>query len=461
MKALPRPALVAACCLALAWRATAAAPDTNAASAVPPHADQDKSLAEATDMKALLKRARDAINSARKAEELDPVLFDMQKYQNNGFQGFGMGATVAPENQQLLQQIFSAVEFTKQWQNYLSHVNSGNTQQARNDLQMLSMNNFGPSLIARSRILALMSGEETFGAAGNAPATAAAVPEAQKIIDGIATLDDLKTALGKLNDLAQQDSLAREYAQHLQPMEEVYEDLKNGLPTSVNVDFMGGLTGAGVSAKANSLLLKFVLQHYFESYKGAPPADDETAAAYATRVRNDALAGQDWALLKKALEVHAWFFRNVAVGAVPDNDAAGLDKMITGLNQQKAGQYGLAVESFQNALNSGSLYVPAQFIGAQLDAIKRDHPSDYDSGMEAFLTPQAPAQPVYFQQGANPSYNAAANAIRRRRANAYPTTTSGMNSPTLAFPGTKPTPIPESAAPAPGTNAAPASAKPQ
>ena len=427
MRTVPRPVLVAACCLAMAATAPASAPDAPISS--PPHTAPDKNDTQAAEMKAELQRAKDAVNAAKKAEDLDPILFDLQKYENNGVGG----PTVAPDNQDLQQQLIGALEFTKQWQNYLSHLASGQGDQARNDLQALVQNNFGASLIPRSRLLALMNGQQAPAAANNAPAPAPEVPEAQKIIDGINTLDDLQPALGKLNDLAPQDELARGDAQCLAPMVEVYGDLKNGLPTSVNIDFMGGLTGAGVSIKANSMLLKFILQHYFDTYKGAPPRDDETPATYTARVKTDALAGQDWTLLKKALTAHAYLYRNVAAGASPDDEAVGLDHMITGLNQQQAGQYSLAVESFLDALKAGSLDIPAKFIGEQLDGIKRDHSAAYDVGMQAYLSPVMPGNPYF--PGMNPAlYNP---AFRNRFFPGQPPGFPSTQSPALQIPGTK------------------------
>jgi len=418
MKTVPRVVL-AACCLALAATARASAPN---AIASPPQTAPDKNDAQATEMKAELQHAKDVVNSAKKAEDLDPVLFDLQKYENNG-----MGSlAIAPSNLDLQRELIGALEFTKQWQSYLTHLAAGDFNQTRNDLQALSQNQFGPGLIPRSRILELIQNPPVPVPAGDAPAPE--VSAAQKIVDGINTLDDLPTALTKLNDLAAQDEIAREYAQHLSPMVEVYEDLKNGLPTSVNIDFMGGLSGAGISVKANSLLLKFILQHYFDTYKGAPPRDDETPATYTARVKTDALAGQDWALLKKALTAHAYLYRNVAMGGAPDDESAGLDRMITGLNQQQAGQYALAVGSFLDALKAGSLDVPASFIGAQLDALKRDHAAEYDAGMEAYLSPVMPGNP--YSPGMNSAF----------RSRSFPGQTSGLRvppNPTLQIPGTK------------------------
>src|ERR1700761_2403625 len=82
MKTVPRPVLVATCCLAFTATAAASAPDAPVAS--PPHTAPDKNETQATDMKAELQRAKDAVNSAKKPEELDPILFDLQKYENNG-----------------------------------------------------------------------------------------------------------------------------------------------------------------------------------------------------------------------------------------------------------------------------------------------------------------------------------------------------------------------------------------
>ena len=447
MKALLRPATTAVLCTVFVVSAAASAPDadiSNLGSA--PNAHEQKGDAEAVAMKAELEHVKEAVNAARKPEDLDPLLFELQKYQNNGING-----TFTPENQELVQQLVGALEFTKQWQNYLSHTASGQTDQARNDLSSLSQNNFGLGIIPRSRILALLAGQAA-APTGNAPAPTPPVTDAQKIVDGINTLDDLESALGRLNSLASQDGLARDYAQHLAPMVEIYDDLKNGLPTNVSINFMGDVTGPGISAKANSMLLKFILQHYFDTYAGAPPAERETPAAYSSRVKNDALTGRDWPLLKKTLTVHAYLFRNVAgLGGAADNEAAGLDDMITGINQDEAGQYALAVASFQTALKAGSLDIPAKFIGEKLDAIKRDHPAEYDAGMETFLAPPAPQ----YYPGMNPALYYSMNPALRYRLGmpGFPGNLPAQQSPVISIPAAK------TNAPAPTTSAPSAAPK--
>ncbi len=355
MKAPARLALAAAFgATLLATPASAAPPVPN----VPPAANTKDD--DVTQMRAQLQRTKDAVNAAKKPEDLDPVLFDLQKYENNGF-GFGgaVSGDFTPEKQRLYQQLVSAAEFTKSWQSYLSHTATGQADQARNDLYSLLQNNYGSGLMPRSHLLALQAGQQAPPVAANGAAVQPVVAEAQKIIDGINTLDDMQGALEQLNSRGQEDALAREDAQHLAPMVEAYGDLKHGLPTNVSIDFMGGVTGAGVSIKVNSLLLKFILQHYFDTYKGPPPRDDETPADYAQRVKSDALAGSDLVLLKKALTVHSWMFRNVT-NATPDDETAGFDDLTSGINQQAAGQYAQAVVAYLRALKSGNPQHPRQ-----------------------------------------------------------------------------------------------------
>jgi hypothetical protein len=426
MKSLSLLVVAAAAGMLLTIPATGTVPDVSSGFSPPPSAGPDKSGDEATQIKALLQRVRETVNTAKKPEDLDPVIFEMQKYQNNGF---GFNPMVAAGNQEHLPQIFAALEFTKQWQNYLSHMAAGETEQAHNDLSQLSQNNYGASLIPRSRLLALMAVPAS-PPPDNATVAAPATGDAQKIVDSIHTLDDLEPALGKLNEIAAQDGAAREYAQRLAPMVEVYGDLKNGLPTSVDIDFMGNVTGAGISASVNIMLLNFILQRYFDSYTGAPPAADETPAAYTHRVLNDALAGQDWILLKKALNAHEYLSRNVAAGGT-DDETTGFDQMITGINQQTARQFSLAVTSYLTALKSANIRIPAKFIGNQLEAIKRDHPSDYDAGMTAYLNPPMPEMPQ-MQPGMNPGLY----YMMMQRARA------GMPMPPGFFPGASPYPAP-------------------
>lgn len=444
MKALLPAALAVALCLTLEIPASASPPSADISTlGSSPAAEQKKDDATTAKMKAEFQHLRGLVNAAKKPEDLDPVLFDLQKYENGNFL-----SGITPDNQELYQQLVGGVQFAKEWQNYLSHMATGQTDMARSDLSSLSQNNYGAGLIPRSRILALLANPP-------APNPGDATPVANngldywKMIEAMNSLDDLEPTLDRLNALSANDATARGYAERLAPMVEIYGDLKSGLPTSVNINFMGGTEGAGATAKINALLMNFILAHYFDTYKGAPPADNETPAAYVTRVKNDAFAGQDWPLLKKALTAHAFLYRNIAAASgAPDNETAGFDDLVAGINQEEAGQYALAVASFQDALKAGSLDIPAKFIGTRLDEIKRDHPAEYDSGMATFLSPPMPQYNPGMNPGMNPAmYNAMMYQQRFR---------PGMP----GYPGALPTQQPNPVLSIPGARTVPASAPP-
>ncbi len=159
-----------------------------------------KADAEIADVKALLTRAGQTITQAKKPEDLDNLVEEIGKHANNN------GNSALQGDQELSRQLSSAFEFVKQWQNYLAHLAAGQTDQARNDLQNLSNNNYGDGLLPRSKLLELESPDRLLAPSGKpAPAASAPALQAQAIVDGIKTLDDIKPALAKLEPLRQSD----------------------------------------------------------------------------------------------------------------------------------------------------------------------------------------------------------------------------------------------------------------
>ena len=72
------------------------------------------------------------------------------------------------------------------------------------------------------------------------------------------------------------------------------------------------------------------------------------------------------------------------------SDSSALNSFLAALNLEKAGEYSLAVNSFQTALKTGSDLIPVEDIGAHLAAIKRDHAADYEAGLQLTVNPPAP-----------------------------------------------------------------------
>lgn len=73
--------------------------------------------------------------------------------------------------------------------------------------------------------------------------------------------------------------------------------------------------------------------------------------------------------------------RNFTVGVTP-LDATAMQYFLSARNMEDAKQYSLAVSSFHAVLRSGSQIIPLQVVSEHLEAIKKDHPQDYEAGLQ-------------------------------------------------------------------------------
>jgi hypothetical protein len=138
------------------------------------------------------------------------------------------------------------------------------------------------------------------------------------------------------------------------------------------------------------MLMKLVLPRYLGAPKDTAARSDESVTGFLERVIEEAKAREDSDLASRAREVLKTMSRaNTYTG----QDVTGLNAYVSGQKQEQAGQYELAVVSFQQALKSGSDLVPAKAIGAHLDAIKAGHPDEYNQGVERFLEPSPSRYP--------------------------------------------------------------------
>ncbi len=294
---------------------------------------------------------------------------------------------------ELSRQFSMGYEFVKQWQNYLAHMASGQTDQARNDLQNLSNNNAGDSLLPRSKLLELEAPDKLLARSGTTtPTTSAPALQAQAILDGLRTLDDLKPALAKLEPLRQSDAseLQGIYGQ-LSEMRESYEDIKAGLPTHVNItyNYNNNVGSFSVPPILRRQMLMLTLYARFDSFRGPAPGPEEKPADFVNRVIADATTRQDWELLRRAATARASLTPDMGSGYLTPY-ASGFESIIAAAHQEAAGQFTLAVQSYETALRSDDPAIPAKIIGDKLAAIQRDHPKEFAEGMQLTVTPPAP-----------------------------------------------------------------------
>lgn len=72
-----------------------------------------------------------------------------------------------------------------------------------------------------------------------------------------------------------------------------------------------------------------------------------------------------------------------------------LSLFLGGLNQEKAKQWPLAVASFQGALKMASDLIAPTLIGAHLEAIRKEHPQDFETGVQLMLADALNAPPLF------------------------------------------------------------------
>lgn len=328
-----------------------------------------------------LKQAADAIRRAQNPADLDSVLENLRQLKSR----VPSDRPVAPQMFQALRKAEAALQFVARWQDYLSEAGSGNTEEAHEILQNLSQTD-QIGLIPRSEILARIHGPAP--ALSQAPTR----PVVKELLDRIKTLDDMSAALETLKKWSVEDRGPRGEIQSaiaaLAPLDGTYREFKAGLATKIE----GFLTDARlcpayvISLRAQ--LLALLLPRYLGLPEEWKPRPDEGVHAFLDRVATDALEHRNYILAARAREVQ-YFMKYGMLDAQKSQAAA----FITAHNQEEAGQYALAVASYQKALATGTEIVPPKVIGERLAVIQKEHPTEYAEGMRQFLAPPMPQYP--------------------------------------------------------------------
>ena len=331
----------------------------------------------------------DAIAKAEKPADLDPVLDRLQGLLPANGGAYGYDADAQAQNQRLN----AAYQFVAQWQDYLSYRDTKNIQQELNTLRNLLNNRPGETpLVPRSEILARIAPLDAQVQANNVPRPymAPPSPDLTPILDGVKTLDDLEPAVQKTAQLANQQNYG---VAELSQLAFLYGQAKNGLPVSLDFkpQYMNG-TPEPALARIEAMVLRYLLPLYLGT--GAPPlSPGEQVDDYLARVATAAETAQNWALLQHVIDAR------IKIANVQQTPL-GTQQFLAGLSQEMAGQYARAVTDYQTALSEPDTFTPPQLIADRLAAIKKDHASDYDDGMKAYVHPPTPSYSIGY-----PGYN--------------------------------------------------------
>lgn len=335
-----------------------------------------------TELQGLLTSTSETLTRAAEPEELDKLLLTLSRnrYANQSdSQGYDTNdATV----RRLQSELGNARQFVTYWQDYLQASNSGNTAQALQSLRNLS--NQENTLIPRSKIIARIEFEK------------GSEDDVNKVVDGVKSLADMQPAIQKLSRLqsgnrssGSETTGLREALEALSRLDKIHREFLAGLPVNVEVLYQpsdsSDSSGRFDFIELRAALLLTVLPRCLALPEDFKATTGETVDHFLNRAMGDATGRGDTAASSRILEVMQQFQRS---NTLNETDLAALRDHAAGRSQMAAGQYLLAVVSFQRALKTGSDLIPPVKTGELLESIRKEHPAEYEQGMTEFLTPR-------------------------------------------------------------------------
>jgi hypothetical protein len=325
---------------------------------------------------------------AKTAAEVDAPLSALQKaLQQAEYRRQGSGAQAAQQS------LRNAVEFLTHWQDYLAAKEAGKMDLARSALSNLTSSGRQYSFASRSKLLALQNASSrspgsgpgvSWSSTNDGPVFAEDGTSISEYLMTIKTLDDLLAAKPTL-EVGHRASNSEEatLVSAAVSLADSYSRMKTGEASTWNIMS----TDALYSPKLAHLwgpFFAFALPRVLSLDAGAgAPKPGENIAVCLKRMLAEARQAKDWELASRI--VSAGRSLNIRDFATTKDSTAFL-QFTTGLNQERAKQFAPAVVSFQSALKTGSSIVPPEVIGEHLQQIRKEHPEEFQQGLQATLT---------------------------------------------------------------------------
>ncbi|MEN3370418.1 MAG: hypothetical protein V7609_2561 [Verrucomicrobiota bacterium] len=305
---------------------------------------------------------------AKHDQELDPIIKELGKLRES--HRTKPTPTAERENAKL----DAAKRFATQWQEYLLELRMGNGRAASTKLTALASSESYP-VVPRSEILARIR-----SAALSVTAESGGTQEMSAILARVQKLQELPAAVEQLQNLKHTNPgfVDADALGALGWIAATYQQFMEGLPVTITGEKL-----AIVSQKAPSRLVSQLLLLVLPRSLVTPdrkPNPDETVQGYLERIISDAKRAADWNLLLRAMRIQQMIAPQPA-GSV---NLTALEALLAAQNQQAAGQYSLAVASYQASLLDQSGSVPAAAVGEQLNKLRATHPKDYEEGLRLF-----------------------------------------------------------------------------
>ena len=340
---------------------------------------EQRESAEMAALDALSKEVKSVLKSATKAADLDALLEKFNKLGENTSERRSERLSAA------YQAIRPAKSFVSNWQDYLQALEKGNRNKANQLLQNLASSS-GSTPVPRSMLIALI--DETSESSDPPDVAPQEIKE----------LDEIAPSLRKMRALSmshrsgsafpramEAESLARSLTQ----IDRAYQNFNAGLPMTLDFLAPTGETTAvadnATAARLKAKLLLLVLPRLAGAPEKTAAKPGEDALALVERMIREAGERGDLPGCVRAIEIGQTLKRGTTITDVASNPLASAR---AGQSYEAAGQYALAVFSYQNALGAGCDLTLAALIGKRLEALKRDHPDDYKQATESHSIPR-------------------------------------------------------------------------
>lgn len=335
-----------------------------------------------SELRGVIAQAQEKVSRAVEPEELDKLIETLTRIRKTSGNSDPNLDSNDPTLRTLKSEIDDARQFTITWQDYLHASNRGDSSASIRALKNLTQRDY--SLIPRSKLIARMDFEQID------------YDEIAKITDAISSLEEIKPAIAKLialrgssqfssSDNAELDDTLRV----LTRLESTYRQFLAGLPVNLEVLYQPKLTHDPTDAldfvTLRAKLLLLVLPRHLALSDDLQAEQGESVDEFLKRALMDAEKRGDSIVARRIVDTR----RNLArATTLNEDDVDALRHHAAGLSQLAAGQYALAVFSFQSALAAGSDLIPAVSTGEKLAKIQRDQPEEFEQGMMEFLTPR-------------------------------------------------------------------------
>lgn len=136
----------------------------------------------------------------------------------------------------------------------------------------------------------------------------------------------------------------------------------------------GGTMPSVETIRLRNLLLAEVLPRYLEISGYGDMKAGENPSQFLMRLADEATARGDWDMVQRVLDAYRLSAFASRAPAWLQGEITACAAFLNGQNFEKAGQFSLAVSSYQNVLRQSGKHVPLKEAGERLAVIKKDHP---------------------------------------------------------------------------------------